>query len=147
MIDIRYTLWIFQNNQSNKTINGNNYDFNITACTAQMKILFDFEWEALGSITIHTSDFFKHCLFCNKRVLLQQSQVKTVSCSHTCILYTTVYTYRANYKGKMDFSQVPARQCASTYMQLQHKFRKCLRNGGMVLGANRNNWQNIGAIP
>lgn len=43
MIDIRYTLWIFQNDQSNITINGNNYDFNITGCTAQMKILFDFE--------------------------------------------------------------------------------------------------------
>ena len=32
-------------------------------------------------------------------------------------------------------------------MQLQHTFRTCLRNGGMVLGANRNSLLTTAAIP
>lgn len=92
----------------------------------------------LGSITVHTSDFFKHCLFCNKTFVVATKSSKKqyhaailVSCTPQCI--HTEQTTKA--------------KCASTYLQLHHMFRQCLRNGGMVLGANRNNWQNIGAIP
>ena len=139
MIDIRYTLWIFQNDQSNITINGNNYDFNITGCTAQINYstLND---KCLVALLYTQVIYFNIAYFVTKRLLLQQSQVKNsimqpylylVSCTPQCI--HTEQTTKA--------------KCASTYLQLHHMFRQCLRNGGMVLGANRNNWQNIEAIP
>lgn len=75
MTDIRYTLWIFQNDQSNITINGNNYDFNITGCTAQINYstLND---KCLVALLYTQVIYFNIAYFVTKRLLLQQSQVK-----------------------------------------------------------------------
>ena len=56
-----------QNDQNNTTMNGNDYDFNIPGCTAQIKALLGFEWKVLGGVIKHTSDCFQSC---NKNIVV-----------------------------------------------------------------------------
>ena len=57
MIDIRYMHT--HNDQNNMTMNGNDYDFNITGYTARTKTLFGFERKVLGGIIKDSSNYFQ----------------------------------------------------------------------------------------